>query len=215
MGEEELHLIIKDCIQNDRKCQQVLYKSFYGYALGICLRYTNDRDEAVEVLNKGFFKIFTHLDRFDTTRPFKSWLGRIMMNTSIDHYRSNLKMAYVMDLDEASHVTEGDLSNSNLNYADLISMVQKLPPAYRTVFNLFAIEGYSHEEIAELLEISVGTSKSNLHKARKKLKQMICLADESAHQIHHYKATGSDNLTMVALYGEDVKNNILHKGLRR
>lgn len=206
MEDEELHLIIKECIQKDRKCQQVLYKAFYGYAMGICLRYTNDRDEAVEVLNKGFFKVFTHLDRFDTTRPFKSWLGRIMMNTSIDHYRSNLKMAYVIDLEEASQVSIGDLSDSNLNYADLISMVQKLPPAYRTVFNLFAVEGYSHEEIAELLGISVGTSKSNLHKARKKLKQMIFLTEESAHQVHHYKATGSDSITLVAM------NTILLKG---
>lgn len=214
MEEEELHLIIKECIKKDRKCQQVLYKTFYGYAMGICLRYTNDRDEAVEILNKGFFKVFTHLDRFDTSRPFKSWLGRIMMNTSIDHYRSNLKMAYLIDLDEASHVSDGDLSDSNLNYADLISMVQKLPPAYRTVFNLFAIDGYTHEEIAELLQISVGTSKSNLHKARKKLKQLIFLADESARHIHQYRATGSDNLAVVAMYGEDIKNNTFQKGLR-
>jgi RNA polymerase sigma factor (sigma-70 family) len=212
LEEEELRLTIKNCLQKNRTSQQVLYKAFYGYAMGICLRYTNDRDEAVEVLNKGFFKVFTHLDRFDLERPFKSWLGRIMMNTSIDHYRANLKMAYHQDLDEAAHISGGDLSDSNLNYNDLIAMVQQLPPAYRTVFNLFAIDGYTHEEIADLLKISVGTSKSNLHKARKKLKQLIYLADESAQQIHQYRATGSDYIAVAAIYGEDVKNNILNNG---
>ncbi|MES2418189.1 MAG: sigma-70 family RNA polymerase sigma factor [Bacteroidota bacterium] len=203
MVEEELRLLIRNCIQNDRRCQQALYKTFYGYAMGICLRYTNNRDEAVEVLNKGFFKVFAHLDRFDPERPFKSWLGRIMMNVSIDHYRANLKMAYFQDLEEARYVSESNLSDSHLNYNDLIAMVQQLPPAYRTVFNLFAIDGYSHEEIAELLQINVGTSKSNLHKARKKLRQMIYLAEESTRVTYRYSTRGS-NLVIC-------DHNLLHK----
>jgi RNA polymerase sigma factor (sigma-70 family) len=103
-----------------------------------------------------------------------------MMNVSIDFYRANLKMAYTEDLDQAEHISDGDIADKNLNYNDLLVMVQKLPQAYRTVFNLFAIEGYSHEEIATMLNINAGTSKSNLHKARQKLKQMILKADSSA-----------------------------------
>jgi RNA polymerase sigma factor (sigma-70 family) len=104
------------------------------------------------------------------TRPFKAWLGRIMMNVSIDYYSANLKMAYTDDLDKAEHLTDGELVDRNFNYEDLLRMVQQLPQAYRTVFNLFAIDGYSHEEIGDMLNISPGTSKSNLHKATTKIK---------------------------------------------
>jgi RNA polymerase sigma factor (sigma-70 family) len=171
--DEKLPLLIKNCQQQDRKSQELLYKTFYSYALGICLRYTKSRSEAASVLNQGFFKAFTHIDRFDQSRQFKSWLGRIMMNASIDNYRANLNEAYALDIDEVNDVYEVNRCDSNLNYHDLLTMVRQLPPAYQAVFNLFAIDGYSHEEIAEFLNISIGTSKSNLHKARKKLKYMV------------------------------------------
>lgn len=173
MGEQELHELIGGCVKQDRKCQKMLYKAFYGFSMAICLRYTGDRDEAAEVLNTGFLKVFTHIKTYDVTRPFKGWLGKIMTNVSIDHYRANLKMAYSEDLDKAEHLSDGELADRKLNYDDLLAMVQKLPQAYRTVFNLFAIDGYSHDEIGEMLGINAGTSKSNLHKARQKLKQMI------------------------------------------
>jgi RNA polymerase sigma factor (sigma-70 family) len=177
MGEEELHQLIRGCIKQDRACQKMLYKAYYGFAMGICLRYANNRDEASEVMNQGFFKVFTRIETYDISRPFKAWLGRIMTNVSIDYYRANLKMAYTDDLDKAEHISDGDFTDKKLHYEDLLQMVQQLPPAYRTVFNLFAIEGYSHEEIGEMLGVSPGTSKSNLHKARQKLKQMILDAD--------------------------------------
>jgi RNA polymerase sigma factor (sigma-70 family) len=198
--DEELLLLIKNCLKKDRKSQQLLYKSFYGYAMSICLRYTNNRSEAVEVLNQGFLKVFTHIDRFDQNREFKSWLGRIMINASIDNYRSNLRTAYVLDIDEVDDIGHVGLCDSNLNYADLLGMVQQLTPAYQTVFNLFAIDGYSHEEIAEQLQISVGTSKSNLHKARKKLKQMITANDESTKNILYY-TENNDAFTPVISIG--------------
>jgi len=180
MGEEELHQLIRGCIKQDRKCQKMLYKAFYGFSMGICLRYAGNRDDAAEVMNQGFFKVFTHIERYDMDRPFKAWLGKIMMNVSIDYYRANLKMAYTEDLDQAEYVSNGEQADRKLNYDDLLAMVHKLPNAYRTVFNLFAIDGYSHEEIGEMLGISPGTSKSNLHKARQKLKQMISEADRPA-----------------------------------
>jgi len=213
MGEEELHQLIRGCIKQDRKCQKMLYKAFYGFSMGICLRYAGNRDEAAEVMNQGFFKVFTHIEKFDQSRPFKAWLGKIMMNASIDFYRANLKMAYTEDLDNAEHVTDGELVDKNLNYEDLIKMVQQLPQAYRTVFNLFAIEGYSHEEIGEMLNINPGTSKSNLHKARHKLKQMILNAD-AGRKGGNYNSGANYNTSIVAIRTIDMNGVFLNKGIR-
>jgi RNA polymerase sigma factor (sigma-70 family) len=212
MGEEELHQLIKGCIKQDRKCQKMLYKAFYGFAMGICLRYANSRDEAAEVMNQGFFKVFTHIGSFDTTRPFKAWLGKIMMNVSIDFYRANLKMAYTDDLETAEHISDNELPDRNLNYNDLLAMVQQLPQAYRTVFNLFAIEGYSHEEIGEMLNINAGTSKSNLHKARQKLKQMILNADAPVKNTNYN--SGTDSTPIVALNAISMQGIFLNKGIK-
>src|SRR3569833_2463311 len=151
MGEEELHQLISGCIKQDRVSLKMLYKAFYGFSIGICLLYANNREKAAEKKNQSFFKVFTRIETFDRTRPFKAWLGRIMMNVSIDYYRANLKMAYTDDLDKAEHLSVGDVTDHKLNYDDLLKMVQKLPPAYRTVLNLFAEEGYTHEEIGVLL----------------------------------------------------------------
>src|ERR1700743_1713620 len=136
MTEEDLHQLINGCVKQDRKCQKMLYKAFYGFAMGICLRYAGNRDEAAEVMNQGFFKVFTNIDRYDHSRPFKAWLGRIMMNASIDNYRANLKMAYTDDLEKAEHISDGELADKKLNYEQLLALVQQLPQAYRTVFNL-------------------------------------------------------------------------------
>lgn len=210
MGEEELHQLIKGCLKEDRKCQKMLYKAFYGFAMGICLRYAGNRDEAADVMNQGFFKVFTHIAKYDESRPFKAWLGKIMMNTSIDYYRANLKMAYADDLDKAEHLSDGELPDRKLNYDDLLSMIQQLPQAYRTVFNLFAIEGYTHEEIAVMLNINAGTSKSNLHKARAKLKQMILDADTKTTGSRY---TGSDYSSIVAINTTDI-GNYFNRGIR-
>lgn len=209
MGEQELHQLISGCIKQDRGSQKMLYKAFYGFSMGICLRYANNRDEAAEVMNQGFFKVFTRIETYDRARPFKAWLGKIMMNVSIDYYRSNLKMAYTDDLEKAEHVSDGDLADRKLNYDDLLKMVQKLPPAYRTVFNLFAVEGYTHEEIGELLNISPGTSKSNLHKARAKLKQMIADADAASSRGGY--DTGIGYNPVVAINKTDVRGMFFDK----
>jgi RNA polymerase sigma factor (sigma-70 family) len=212
MGEEELHHLIRGCIKQDKKCQKMLYKAFYGFSMGICLRYAGNRDEAAEVMNQGFFKVFTHIESYDISRPFKAWLGKIMMNVSIDFYRANLKMAYTEDLDKAEHISDGELVDRNLNYNDLLAMVQKLPQAYRTVFNLFAIEGYSHEEIGEMLNINAGTSKSNLHKARQKLKQMILAADKAAGTTRYND--GMNYTPIVAIKAINMNGVFLNRGIR-
>lgn len=167
---EQLRL---ECIRGKAGSQKKLYYSFYGFAMGICLRYAKDRDEAVEILNDGFYKVLTRLDQYDPAKPFLPWLARIMTNTSIDHYRTELKHQVSTDITELEIQNEDTDIHSKLNYDDLIRLIQTLPPGYRTVFNLFAIDGYSHEEIAEELGISVGTSKSNLFKARQKLRSLL------------------------------------------
>lgn len=165
--------LINGCIKKDRRCQKDLYKLYYGYAMRICLRYAKSKDEAVEMLNDGFMKVFTNLHRYDRDRSFNAWISTIMINTSIDYYRIKMKQLQMEELNAKHELEDSENILSHLNYDDLIQLVQRLSHAYRTVFNLFAIDGYSHEEIATMLSISVGTSKSNLFKARESLKKML------------------------------------------
>jgi RNA polymerase sigma-70 factor (ECF subfamily) len=160
----------EECLCGNPDSQKRLYKNFYGFALAICLRYSSDRDEAVEIMNQGFLKVFTHLDKYNPEKPFKPWLSRIMTNTAIDHYRSQIKHVGLLELSEAEHISCEASIYQKLGYEDLLKLIQRLPPGYRTVFNLYAIEGYNHKEIGKLLGLSEGTSKSNLFKAREKLR---------------------------------------------
>jgi RNA polymerase sigma factor (sigma-70 family) len=211
MGEEDLRELLRGCLTQDRRSQKMLYKAFYCFAMSICLRYTGNRDEAADAMNQGFMKVFTKIESFDTSRPFKAWLGRIMMNVSIDHYRASLKMAYSDDLENAEHLDDGTITDGNLNYQDLLAMVQQLPQSYRTVFNLFAIDGYSHEEIADMLNINVGTSKSNLFKARQRLKQMIVAANGAAN-VDYDK--GINFTSVVAINGSPIDPVYYNNGTR-
>ncbi|WP_428664518.1 RNA polymerase sigma factor [Runella sp.] len=168
--------LLEGCLQNDRKCQELLYKQFYGYAMGVCMRYVPNREEALEVVNDGFLKIFQKVQKYDAEKPFKIWLRRIMINTALDHYRQNVKYQNHTDLSVAENTvaaSDGDNAYSQLAHEDLIELIQQLTPAYRTVFNLYVIDGYSHEEIARQLGISEGTSKSNLARARENLRVML------------------------------------------
>lgn len=146
--------------------------------MAICRRYSLNDDDAADVLNDGFLKVFTHIERYDPAKPFKSWMGRIITNTAIDHYRMNLKFSDHDDVTEHENIGNNAVIYDQLAYKDLLALVQGLSPAYRTVFNLYAIDGYSHDEIADLLKISVGTSKSNLFKARQKLQEKLSASGE-------------------------------------
>lgn len=170
---ENLKKLIQGCIRGERVSQKLLYEEYFGYALSICIRYCKSKDEAYEVLNDGFMKIFTKLNMYDADKPFKFWLRRIMINTSLDHYRRNLKFYNHQGVDELQNISEDASVLQEMAYNEIISMIQQLPPAYRMVFNLAVIDGYKHEEIADILSISTGTSKSNLFKAREKLKVMF------------------------------------------
>ena len=147
---------------------------FYAYGMSITLRYADSRGKAAEILNDAFMKVFTNIDQYNSSRPFKPWLRQIIVNTAINHYHKHQKDQQLIDIATA----EGEVSTeeeilSGISYEEIIDMVQQLSPAYRTVFNLYVIEGFKHREIADMLDISVGTSKSNLHKAKKNLQSIV------------------------------------------
>jgi RNA polymerase sigma-70 factor (ECF subfamily) len=176
MEENELQQLIDGCKKQNRQSQEMLYKRLYGFAMKICLRCANNQSEASEVLNEGFFKAFTNIEKYDPKWPFKAWLGKIMYHASIDYYRANLKWSYMENLEKSDDPVHQATIEHQLGYNELLAIIQRLPPAYRMVFNLYAIDGYSHEEIAQMIGISASTSRSNLHKARQKLQQMLTVA---------------------------------------
>jgi RNA polymerase sigma factor (sigma-70 family) len=172
--------LLSKSIKGDRKSQEKLYRQFYGFAMGVCMRYTQNREEALEVVNDGFLKVFTKGDQYDSKYPFKAWFRRIIVNTALDFYRSQQKHYFHENIEEAYNVSSVDSSPlSQLNHEELIELIQKLPSGYKMVFNLFVIDGFSHEEIGVQLGISVGTSKSNLSRAREALRKMILKEERS------------------------------------
>lgn len=177
-NQEDILALIQGCIKSDRGSQKELYRRFYALSMSICLRYANNKQDAASIMNEGFYKVFTHIKKYDSAKPFTAWLSKIMTNAAIDYYRMNLKFVGNEDLNDYENISVPyDTIYDKLRYQDLLRMVQSLSPAYRMVFSLYAIEGYSHEEIADRLHISVGTSKSNLFKARAKLAAMLHMVD--------------------------------------
>lgn len=175
--QESIEEIIKGCLKGDRKSQQVLYKMHYGKMFGVCMRYAKDRDNALDILQEGFLKIFMHLKSFEGRGSLEGWMRRIMVNTAIDIIRKNklisqdLRNAYIEE--HVSDEVEEDDKYLNISPTEIMKAVQQLSPAYRTVFSMYVIDGFSHKEIAEHLGISEGSSKSNLSKAKKNLKNIL------------------------------------------
>jgi RNA polymerase sigma factor (sigma-70 family) len=141
--------------------------------MGVCLRYSRTREEALEIVNDGFMKIFKKLDKYSQGLSFKGWLRKVMINSAIDYYRRNEKHYNSLDISHGKYETSGETILDKLSEQDIIAAIQRLPPSYRMVFNLFVIEGYKHEEIANQLNITTGTSKSNLAVARNKLQKIL------------------------------------------
>jgi len=166
--------LIQGCIDHQQDCQKQLYEKFYGFGMSICLRYTANEEDAIEVLNDGFLKVYRSLEKFDTKQSFPAWFRRILINTAINHYHKTKKHHNHAPLEAQTDIASDTASViSQLSHQEIISLIQNLTPMYRTVFNLFVIDGYSHEEIAKALNISVGTSKSDLSRARAQLRVMI------------------------------------------
>lgn len=172
-AEEKEALLIGACLREERWAQKQLYETYYGRLLAICLRYSNNSEDARDILNEGFVKVFRFLDRYKIGTSLDGWMRRIMINASIDFYRK--EMRHRSDDIEAAEYKIAEDTDIASNYAaqEILKAIQLLPPAYRAVFNLYAIEGYSHKEVADALGITESTSRSNLVKARVKLKEML------------------------------------------
>ncbi len=171
---QNIYLLIKACKDGNKAGQRKLYELHYSYGIGICRRYAANTQEAQEMLNDGFYKVFTKIDLYDPNQPFKKWLRAVLVNSAIDYHRKYHKHEPFAELGpNTPEEFVGNEALENLYYEDVLDCVQHLPPRYRLVFNLFAIEDLSHQEIAEKLDISEGTSKSNFFKAKRKLQEIM------------------------------------------
>ncbi|HNT93506.1 MAG: sigma-70 family RNA polymerase sigma factor [Bacteroidales bacterium] len=167
--------IIDGCIRHNRKAQQALWRHYSGYLLGVCMRYAADRPEAEDMLQEAFLKIYFNLREYSGTGSFRGWLRKVTVNTAITYYHKNLKHKHQVDIDEYVSIETGTsgFEEDFCNAEDLYRVLGELSPGYRMVFNLFAIEGYRHHEIAEKLGIDVNTSKSQYSRARAILRKRL------------------------------------------
>ncbi|MBN2681635.1 MAG: sigma-70 family RNA polymerase sigma factor [Bacteroidales bacterium] len=166
--------LIKKCLKRDERAMEELYKFFSPKLFGICLRYTKNRMEAEDLLHDGFIRILNNLENYRHEGSFQGWVCKIMVTSAINYYHKNLARNHDADLEDVvnEELMEDDIS-SFISHNELLEMIRKLPDGYRMVFNMFAIEGYSHKEIGDMLGVSENTSKTQLLKARKALQNMI------------------------------------------
>ncbi len=164
--------MIDGCIGNDRYCQELLYRRFFSGMMAMCMRYTHDQNKSIEIVNNGFLKVFKKIDTYSFKGSLEGWIRRVVYHSLSDYFREETKYVKLMvfeerDMEVAEKVTE------QIYLEDILGMVSQLPPATQAVFRLYAIEGYTHVEIAEEMKISVGTSKWHLSNAREKLKAIL------------------------------------------
>ena len=184
-NEKDLQSVLSACLARNQQAERTLITLFLGYSKSICIRYASSEQEAEEIINDGFLKVFSNLSKYDSAQSFRAWLRKIMVNTAIDYYRSNEKYRLNSTIDAGSEVTDFDPDVlTKISADEIMVLVQKLPPAYRMVFMLHVVEGYNHREIAERLGVQEGTSKSNLRDARLKLQQMIKVAHPELYDIY-------------------------------
>lgn len=173
--------LIQGCLNGDRRSQQAVYKLLYGKMKAVCLRYTKDSDQAMDVLQEGFIKVFQNMEKYTGVGSFEGWVRRIMVNLSIDRFRKQkndfLLLNSNMSPEDFEDEIEDEADENAVDYdfkpSQIIEAMQQLSPAYRTVFNLYVFENYTHQDIADSLGISVGTSKSNYAKAKRNMKKIL------------------------------------------
>ena len=171
--------LLQDCKNGDRKAQYQLYRHCFALLMGVCYRYKNQEEDAAALMNAGFLKILTNLDKYKPEIPFEAWAKRIMINTIIDEFRKNRKVRELIEYKDFSETDDFEAfidfnkAAEAFDAEELENLIKKLPPVSQKVFNLYAIDGYKHQEISELLDISEGTSKWHLSFARKKLQEML------------------------------------------
>lgn len=177
MVEKEFVVVLRGCRNQQRSSQYKLHAQLYNYAMTVARRYAGSTEAAEEVTNDAFLKVFTKIDQFvhrdgDILMAFRGWFRRIVINTAIDRCRSSLNVAPTDELPLHESSEDSGLLEK-MTFEQVLRMMDQLPPAYRSVFGLFVADGYSHEEIADLLGISVGTSKSNLSRARQHIRKLL------------------------------------------
>jgi len=166
--------LIKGCIEGDRRMQEELYRRFSPKMYAVCLRYANNSEDAQDLLQEGFIKIFRNLHRFRAEGSFEGWIRRVFVNTAIEHYRKKSAQLSSVSEKEENTIEDTDITAlDSLAEKDILNLIQELSPGYKTVFNLYVVEGYSHKEIGEMLGISEGTSKSQLARAKAILQKKV------------------------------------------
>ena len=178
-------LLIDGCIEGDRYAQKMLFEKYQATMFAICMRYAKNKMEAEDVMIDGFMVVYSSLSQFKGKGSFEGWIKRIMINTAINNYRSNLKNYMSLSIDDESYFEikdEPEHHNEEFPTDVLMGMIQSLPEGYRMVFNLYEIEGYSHKEIAKLLDVSIGTTKTQLFHAKKALQNKIAIYKQGGYQ---------------------------------
>jgi RNA polymerase sigma-70 factor (ECF subfamily) len=168
-----LEEIIYKCVEGNSKAQTELYRLFSPKMYGVCLRYAKDNANAEDILQEGFVRVFTKIKQFGFKGSFEGWMRRIMVNTALEKFRKNDRLYPVEDMSAYESIEYTEETLSSISADELMNMIQSLPPRYRMVFNLYAIEGYTHIEIGEMMNITEGTSKSNLSRARMILQKKV------------------------------------------
>lgn len=179
----EIKKIVNGCIKGQRKYQEILHKAYYGKMLVVCLRYANNKAEAEDLLHDGFIKVYQKLSKYNFQGSFEGWIRRIIVNNSIDTIRKKKEFPVNFDgesehiinqeSDYSAHSSQDQIELTNVKAQHAIEAIQQLSPAYKAVFNMYVLDEMSHKEIAETLGISIGTSKSNLSKAKMKIKEIL------------------------------------------
>jgi RNA polymerase sigma-70 factor (ECF subfamily) len=170
---EKLEILIEGSIKGKRRSQEALYRRFAPAMYGICLQYASGEEDAQDILQEAFLKVFSKLEQVKNPAAFPGWIRRIMINTALEKYRSQVVLQRMDDVQEEAGGAADEEVFERLTSQELVALIQTLTPRYRMVFNLYAIEGYNHQEISQELGISVGTSKSNLSRARAILQEKI------------------------------------------
>jgi RNA polymerase sigma factor (sigma-70 family) len=165
--------LVKRCADGDLRSQELLYRRYFSFAMAICVRYTGDEYEAMEIVNDSYMKMLDSIPDYDPSRPFKSWYGKILVNTAIDHYRKNVKHNDYIPINTIAETGDHEPEiETELSVNDILTLYRYLPVNYRITFNLFEIEGYTHEEIGQMMGVTASTSRSNLARAKKMLREL-------------------------------------------
>ncbi len=172
-AENDLTAVIEACRANNAQAQRVLFKQFYGYAKSVSLRYTATIDEAEDVLNESFLKVFQHLHQFDTALPFKAWLRTIVVNTAISYYRKYHKLDTSAGLEQGQDVAFDESVIDQISAEEILALVQQLPTTQRTVFSMHVVDGYTLREVADILQCNEATVRSHFLRARQRLQGAV------------------------------------------